>query len=625
MTYDGLGRRISKTVTGSGDMNATYKFFYDGRRVIETHNGSDQVIKHKVWGPTYVDELVQVATNDNPTVDDDMDDSYVILDDANFNVIGMMNDDHDLIERREYHPYGRRQVFINGPNDSSDYTCKSEIPYPQVVVLGSTPQAYSICDEGHQGLMHDKATGQINVRTRYLDAILCRYIGRDILEYIDGSNMYAYLMDSPGNYTDWRGAETEKMSTSGSFFSRHYTAGDLEKNRVKPDYHPKGPLRGKSGFRSWAVDVWRNPLNRMPYRAPSQVYKKMHFFKNHKTRNWYDIVEKPKVETIKCRLTGKDIPYVVVEQRLPVRWPKNTDPKEIELTKIRWFAEVPVGEALWEGPAAEGMAELGRFVLEKEVKRYGPVIRWYGIPHIAQFGHYEKTLNLPAVHSTWKMEKAVVLGYSWFPSKTEMERAVAKDWIVESFGKMTQQAIEILLLADMAQGGLVRTSPTKLRPIRKPSRVKPKSPSTPPKGTAKGGKRVIPQAGAQQSGVWDSPPVLRGEIIERQLGQNLPGNYPVIDRFNNGIATSIKSMNLSDKTYLNARAITRVGGGYVDDVVAFQGRNWAGVNIRQSDIIGRGLDLAVPKGASQAQSTALKALVEYGKGKGVTVKIVEIP
>jgi len=214
MKYDGLGRRIYKAITNSGDMNATYKFFYDGRRVIETRNGSDNVIKHKVWGPTYVDELVQVATNDNPTVDDDMDDSYVILDDANFNVIGMMNDDHDLIERREYHPYGRRQVFINGPNDSSDYTCKSEIPHPQVVVLGLTPQAYSICDEGHQGLPHDKEIDVLNNRARYTSPTLCRSTGRDPLDYIDGNNLYAYLMDNPANGLDPTG--TERIHTNGS-------------------------------------------------------------------------------------------------------------------------------------------------------------------------------------------------------------------------------------------------------------------------------------------------------------------------------------------------------------------------------------------------------------------------
>jgi YD repeat-containing protein len=118
MQYDGLGRRIGKTITNSGKMNGTYKFFYDGQapagqaKLIETHNGSDQVIKHNVWGPTYVDELVQVAANTNPSVDGDMDVFRVILDDANFNIIGIMNDSHDLIERREYHAYGKRQVFV---------------------------------------------------------------------------------------------------------------------------------------------------------------------------------------------------------------------------------------------------------------------------------------------------------------------------------------------------------------------------------------------------------------------------------------------------------------------------------------------------------------------------------
>ena len=206
MAYDGLGRRITKTITGSGDMNHTYKYFYDGQRVIETHNASDQVIKHEVYGPTYVDEVIQVGVNDNPTVDNNMDDFHIVLDDANFNVVGIMNDSHDLIERREYTPYGKRQVFVNGSGDD-DYTCTAAVPHPQVVKLGgTTAQAYSICDHGHQGLMHDKETGLINIRTRYLDAILCRHISRDFLEYIDGNNMYTRLMDSSPNYRDWTGA-----------------------------------------------------------------------------------------------------------------------------------------------------------------------------------------------------------------------------------------------------------------------------------------------------------------------------------------------------------------------------------------------------------------------------------
>lgn len=121
MKYDGLGRRISKAVTGSGDMNATYSYFYDGQRVIETRNGSGETIKHAVYGPTYVDEVVQVGINDNPTgegSDDDMDDFRVVLDDANLNVVGLVDDSHNLIERREYTPYGRMQAFVKGSGDA---------------------------------------------------------------------------------------------------------------------------------------------------------------------------------------------------------------------------------------------------------------------------------------------------------------------------------------------------------------------------------------------------------------------------------------------------------------------------------------------------------------------------
>ena len=134
----------------------------------------------------------------------------MLLDDANFNVVGIMDDDHNLTERREYHPYGKRQIFINGGNDSSDYRCTAEIPHPTAVQpWGSSPKAYSICDEGHQGLMHDKETGQINNRARFLDPTLCRYIGRDPMKYIDGNSLYAYLMDSPGDYRDPWGMEID--------------------------------------------------------------------------------------------------------------------------------------------------------------------------------------------------------------------------------------------------------------------------------------------------------------------------------------------------------------------------------------------------------------------------------
>jgi len=68
LAYDSLGRRISKTVTGSGEMNGTYHFYFDGQQIIETHDGasSGNVLEQKVFGSTYVDEPVQIAINQDP-------------------------------------------------------------------------------------------------------------------------------------------------------------------------------------------------------------------------------------------------------------------------------------------------------------------------------------------------------------------------------------------------------------------------------------------------------------------------------------------------------------------------------------------------------------------------------
>ncbi len=33
----------------------------------ENDNGSEEVLKQNVWGPTYVDEIVQIAVNQDPS------------------------------------------------------------------------------------------------------------------------------------------------------------------------------------------------------------------------------------------------------------------------------------------------------------------------------------------------------------------------------------------------------------------------------------------------------------------------------------------------------------------------------------------------------------------------------
>ena len=58
-------------------------------------------------------------------------------------------------------------------------------------------------------------------------------------------------------------------------------------------------------------------------------------------------------------------------------------------------------------------------------------------------------------------------------------------------------------------------------------------------------------------------------MIEKQLGQNLPQTFPTIDKFTNGVATSIKSMDLAAKGYADPSKIIQTGKGYIDEVAGF--------------------------------------------------------
>jgi RHS repeat-associated protein len=128
-----------------------------------------------------------------------------------------------------------------------------------------------------------------------------------------------------------------------------------------------------------------------------------------------------------------------------------------------------------------------------------------------------------------------------------------------------------------------------------------------------------------KGGVWSLNALERGRVLEKIFGQNLPGNFPVIDRFANGIATSIKSLNLGAKTYQNAANLSRVLTGCVNKVSVFGGRSWAGVTIRSGDISGRALDLILPGAGNADQRAAIARAVEYAASRGVTLNVIIYP
>ena len=122
--------------------------------------------------------------------------------------------------------------------------------------------------------------------------------------------------------------------------------------------------------------------------------------------------------------------------------------------------------------------------------------------------------------------------------------------------------------------------------------------------------------------VWSSDPWTRGRQIHEMLGENLAPNFPTIDRFANGVATSIKTLDLTAKSYQNIGTLTAKVQGYIDTLANFQGA----YRISSNMIKARDLLLAVQTGVgTEAQWAALRELQELAAQVGVVLNIVQVP
>ncbi len=75
---------------------------------------------------------------------------------------------------------------------------------------------------------------------------------------------------------------------------------------------------------------------------------------------------------------------------------------------------------------------------------------------------------------------------------------------------------------------------------------------------------------------WKLGWAARGHYFENDFGQTLHVKFPVIDAIPNGIATSIKSIDLNAATYQNAVGLTDRLVKYVQQVSEFTGARFAG-------------------------------------------------
>lgn len=122
-------------------------------------------------------------------------------------------------------------------------------------------------------------------------------------------------------------------------------------------------------------------------------------------------------------------------------------------------------------------------------------------------------------------------------------------------------------------------------------------------------------------GIWEKGVVDRGKDIDILLENNVGSNYPVIDRIDEqGIVTSVKSRDLSCKTYQDGKTLEYVIKKDIDKITSFSGRNWNGIKIKPSDISGKQLQLVVPNiDLSASQIEAINNSIKYAATKDIKI------
>ncbi len=178
--YDGLGRRISKTVAGE-----TTRYVYDGDRVIEEQSDDGTMERQFVYG-IGIDDVLQMRANGT---------NYFYHKDALGSVVALSDVDGNVIERYNYDDYGVPTILAaDGVTELSESAV-------------GNPYLYT-------GRRLDPETGFYYYRARFYEPDRGRFLQRDPMGYVDGMGLYAYVNNNPINWVDPLGLEAE---TSGGF------------------------------------------------------------------------------------------------------------------------------------------------------------------------------------------------------------------------------------------------------------------------------------------------------------------------------------------------------------------------------------------------------------------------
>lgn len=127
--------------------------------------------------------------------------------------------------------------------------------------------------------------------------------------------------------------------------------------------------------------------------------------------------------------------------------------------------------------------------------------------------------------------------------------------------------------------------------------------------------------------MWKLPPKERGKLADQAANRgNLTYNFPVIDEFTEqGEITSVKSLDLSAKSYKSINDLDRKLSYYIDQLSKYEGTQkggWGGVDIPKDRIKSRSLLLIVPLMGSSDQQLSYLYTLHHGYARNKNVRLI---
>ena len=213
-TYDTYNQMISRTV----DAEPTTYYLHEGGQIVaEFEQGTPAPIRYNLWGNS-VDQLLAV---------DDVVENEVrwALSDRQGTIRDWVAINGDLLEHIAYDSFGNIPLVDDG---EGNYVPNVTDGNGNLVNTGSRDTFF-----GYTGRLFDNDTGLQNNLNRWYDARDGRWISEDPIGFAAGdSNLYRYVGNSPTNWLDPNGLETQGLGL------QHLTtpgaAPNIVSNGLKP-------------------------------------------------------------------------------------------------------------------------------------------------------------------------------------------------------------------------------------------------------------------------------------------------------------------------------------------------------------------------------------------------------